>query len=87
MRRNLKQAYNAELKTNSQYYMDELHRLANTTKFKQHKLQQSPNYISKLTKVNIVEISAMAFYLNLKCKDNELFSITLYKLDREINCH
>ena len=85
IQRSFKQAYDDELKTNSQYYIDELCRLVNTSRIERYKLQYSCDYtLEPLAKVNIVEISAIAFHLNLKYKDNELFSTTLYKLDREI---
>ena len=31
-----------------------------------------------------MEISAAAFYLNTRHKDNELFSTSIYEIDREI---
>jgi hypothetical protein len=34
--------------------------------------------------LNICEISALAFALNLRQKDNILFAITIYKIDKYI---
>jgi hypothetical protein len=36
------------------------------------------------TSLNIYEISALAFALNLRQKDNILFAITIYKIDKYI---
>ena len=38
----------------------------------------------KTTPLNICEISALAFALNLRQKDNTLFTITIYKIDKYI---
>jgi hypothetical protein len=34
--------------------------------------------------INICEISYLAFYINLKYAENTLFSLSLYKLDCEL---
>jgi hypothetical protein len=45
--------------------------------------KQDPGTL-KTTPLNIYKISAPAFALNLRQKDNILFAITIYKIDKHI---
>jgi hypothetical protein len=56
-----------------------------TNKLKLRKQLKIQLIIEKLEQIiNICEISYLAFYINLKYFKNTLFSLSLYKLDREL---
>jgi hypothetical protein len=73
------------LRDNQWYEEERLAKLAEELRYERRKQARDPSFTPKPTDtLDICEISAAAFYLNTRRKDNELFSTSIYEVDREI---
>jgi hypothetical protein len=69
----------------NQWYEDErLTKLAEKLRYERRRQAQDPSFLPGPSALDICEVSAVAFHLNLRRKDNELFSISIYEIDREL---
>jgi len=74
------------LRDNQWYEEERLAKLAKELRYKCRKQARDPSFTLKPTDtLDIYKISAAAFYLNTRRKDNELFSTSIYEVDREIH--
>jgi hypothetical protein len=58
--------------------------MAEKLRSERRKQARDPNFVPKPDTLDIFEISAAAFYLNVRRKDNELFSTSIYEIDHEL---
>jgi hypothetical protein len=72
------------LRDNQWYEEERLHQMAEKLQSERRKQTRDPNFAPEPDNLDIFEISAATFYLNVRRKDNELFSTSIYEIDREI---
>jgi hypothetical protein len=73
------------LRDDQWYEQDRLTKLAEQLRYERRRQSRDPDFIPEPKEaVDIFEISAAAFHLNIRRPDNELFSTSVFEIDREL---
>jgi hypothetical protein len=73
------------LRDDQWYEEDRLAKLAEQLRYERRRQSRDPNFTPEpVDAVDIFEISAAAFHLNIRRPDNELFAISVVEIDREL---
>ncbi len=73
------------LRDDQWYEQNRLSKLAEQLRYERHRQARDSDFTPEpKDAVDIFEISATAFHLNIRRPENELFSVSVFEIDREL---